>query len=587
MLEAYTKTLRAAQIPRTAKQYLLTTILTTVASFLGLLAVVVLFKTLSLPHPFTSVPEPILLTIILGILPLSVFLLLYFYPHLTASGRKARIDQDLQYAVTYMQALSSTLTLYQIFKSVYQASDLYGEVSKECGVIVRNVELFGLDLISAVEDAKTVTPSEKYRELLNDLLLIYKSGGNLQNFLHAKSLSYRDLAKSEMDSLLQFLEMIAEVYVTAFVAAPIAVIIMVVAQNLSGQQTLGNLIPILYIGIPFGAIILIGILAILLPPNEQTITRSEIRGTEYTADLLTESETHRTKKFEQKIASRRFLLKVRDILRHPVKFYLSHYAVAVTLGTVFALIVLILWLNGTVAYAFPAFTTEVSICLLVIAFLAPVALAYELRNRYISAIEKQFPDFLRDIADMRDIGMTLQSAMMQIAGSKTGVLSSELALVTKDLRYGSSISGALVRMEERIGLITVKRAISLLVKASEITDQIREILTIAVSDMEHFLKMKHTRFNVSFVYVAIIYLSFAIFLFTAYAMNVMFISSFTTFNISFDTTQSKTQMFIIAILLASFSGIMAGQLSANSILAGCKHSIIMLIMTIITFIYLI
>ena len=142
-------------------------------------------------------------------------------------------------------------------------------------------------------------------------------------------------------------------------------------------------------------------------------------------------------------------------------------------------------------------------------------------------------------------------------------------------------------MEERIGLITVKRAISLLVKASEITDQIREILTIAVSDMEHFLKMKHTRFNVSFVYVAIIYLSFAIFLFTAYAMNVMFISSFTTFNISFDTTQSKTQMFIIAILLASFSGIMAGQLSANSILAGCKHSIIMLIMTIITFIYLI
>ena len=362
---------------------------------------------------------------------------------------------------------------------------------------------------------------------------------------------------------------------------------MVVAQNLSGQQTLGNLIPILYIGIPFGAIILIGILAILLPPNEQTITRSEIRGTEYTADLLTESETHRTKKFEQKIASRRFLLKVRDILRHPVKFYLSHYAVAVTLGTVFALIVLILWLNGTVAYAFPAFTTEVSICLLVIAFLAPVALAYELRNRYISAIEKQFPDFLRDIADMRDIGMTLQSAMMQIAGSKTGVLSSELALVTKDLRYGSSISGALVRMEERIGLITVKRAISLLVKASEITDQIREILTIAVSDMEHFLKMKHTRFNVSFVYVAIIYLSFAIFLFTAYAMNVMFISSFTTFNISFDTTQSKTQMFIIAILLASFSGIMAGQLSANSILAGCKHSIIMLIMTIITFIYLI
>jgi flagellar protein FlaJ len=46
-------------------------------------------------------------------------------------------------------------------------------------------------------------------------------------------------------------------------------------------------------------------------------------------------------------------------------------------------------------------------------------------------------------------------------------------------------------------------------------------------------------------------------------------------------------MFHIGIILAFFSGIMAGQLSSNTILAGLKHSIVMLIMTIITFVYLI
>ncbi len=61
-------------------------------------------------------------------------------------------------------------------------------------------------------------------------------------------------------------------------------------------------------------------------------------------------------------------------------------------------------------------------------------------------------------------------------------------------------------MEERIGLTTVKRAISLLVKASEVTDYIREILSIAVADLEHYLKMKNKRMNVSFVYLAVIYL---------------------------------------------------------------------------------
>ena len=95
MLEAYTKTLKAAQIPKTAKRYLTETALTTAASFLGLLALVILFKTLHIPHPFESVPEVLLLIVILGIIPAGVFLFLYFYPHLTASGRKTKICRTM------------------------------------------------------------------------------------------------------------------------------------------------------------------------------------------------------------------------------------------------------------------------------------------------------------------------------------------------------------------------------------------------------------------------------------------------------------------------------------------------------------
>ena len=188
---------------------------------------------------------------------------------------------------------------------------------------------------------------------------------------------------------------------------------------------------------------------------------------------------------------------------------------------------------------------------------------------------------------MRDIGMTLRGAIFMISGNKTGVLSSEIKVVSEELHYGSSLSGALVRMEERIGLVSVKRAISLLVKASEVTDYIREILTIAIADLEHYLKMKSKRLNVSFVYLAVIYLSFGIYLYSAYQMNVAFISSFSAYDISFDLMSNKTDMFHIGIILAFFSGIMAGQLSANSILCGLKHSIILLSATIAMFIFII
>ncbi len=226
-------------------------------------------------------------------------------------------------------------------------------------------------------------------------------------------------------------------------------------------------------------------------------------------------------------------------------------------------------------------TMEVLMCVIIIAAALPLMTAYEIRRRYVTKVEKQLPEFLREIADMRDIGMTLQGAVSMISGNKTGVLSSEIKIVTKELSYGAHFSNALVRMEERIGLVSVKRAISLLVKASEVTDYVREILTIAISDLEHYIKMKSKRLNVSFVYLAVIYL------YSAYQMNVAFISSFSSFDITFDLTSNKTDMFHIGIILAFFSGIMAGQMSSNSVLCGLKHSIIMLIATIITFVYII
>ena len=588
MLEALTKDLRAAHLTTPAKKYLIDIIVQTAACALLFALLIFIIEYLNIQIPYiASIPTWALAVFFVGIIPVGTFLFSYFYPKMIAAGRKSKIDLDLPYAVTYMQALSTTVTLYDIFKGVFESRDLYGEVSKECGLIVRDVEVFGFDLITAIENAKEITPSENFRELLNDLLLVHRSGGDLKAFFQAKSDSYREISKNEMDSLLQFLEMIAEIYVTAFVAGPIAIIIMLVAQNLSGQNTLGNFMPLLFIGLPLGAMALIAILYILLPPNNLAITRRKIKDTEFSGDIICKTDEVRDEKFEKHILWKKRILRLKDILRHPMRFFISNYAVAGVLGFLLAALVCILWGTEFLPQLFPESSLLILICLLIIAAILPLAFAYEIRNRYVVGVEKQLPEFLREISDMRDIGMTLQGAIHMIAGHKTGVLSSEIQVVSEELKYGSSLSGALVRMEERIGLTTVKRAISLLVRASQVTDHIREILSIAVTDMEHYLKMKSKRFNVSFVYLAVIYLSFAIFLFAAYEMNVAFISSFSSFNVSFDISGNKQDMFIIGIILAFFSGIMAGQMSANTMLSGLKHSIIMLVMTIITFVYLI
>lgn len=577
--------LRSAHIAIAVDQYMMLTILMTMLSGLLVLLVGVCLTVFGIELP---IPLGLVIAAAVLLIPAGIFVCFYYYPALEASGRKNKIEQDLPYAITYMQALSSTVTLYTIFRNVYDAADLYGEVSRECGLIVRDVELFGEDLLTAIENTIKVTPSENFRELLNDLALVYRSGGNLTSFFNAKAESYRELSRQQMESLLQFLEMIAEIYVTAFVAGPIAIIIMLVAQNLSGSNSIGNLMPLLYIGLPLGAIALIGVLYILLPPDNLGISRREIRDNEFGAGLLAENtETAPDAEFLKQVNARKKVLRLVNIIRHPIKFFISDYTVPAVFSAILAVGVLLLWLNGTVAAFFPEYTVEVFVCLLLIAAMIPLMAAYEIRRHYVNNVEKQMPEFLREIADMRDIGMTLQSSIAMISGSKTGILSSEVKVVARELEHGAHLSNALVRMEERIGLVSVKRAISLLVKASEVTDYIREILTIAIADLEHYVKMKSKRFNVSFVYLAIIYLSFGIYLFCAYQMNVAFIASFEGMGVTFDLSQNKGDMFHIGMILAFFSGIMAGQLSGNSILCGLKHSIIMLAATIVVFTFFI
>lgn len=580
--------LRGAHMPVVAEKYALQVLLwsgTVIILYIATIGAIV-----TLGYEIRVGDLPWVVTTMIGFLLVSIlpFSAMYSYPYLVAMGRKTAIDLDLPYAITYMQALSTTMSLFQVIRKVYEDVDLFGEVSREFGIIVRNVEMFGDDLYSAMRDLQRSTPSQNLRDLLNDLSVMATSGGDLTTFLAARSANFREIARNEMEMMLKTLEIMAEVYVTAFVAGPIAIIIMVVAQNLAGQSTLSGWIPIVYIGLILGSLAMIGILHLLLPADHLVIRRREIRESEYWTEIINPRFREQVDRaFLNRLRAIKREVRLKTILRHPLRHYISDYTYAQIFSTAGVIVVFLLYLVGVLPVLFPSHFPETFLSLLVIAALAPHSLAYEGRRFYVNRIEKQIPDFLRELADMKDIGLTLQGAINRIAQIRLGVLSSELLVVSAEVRQGSSIDIALSRMEERIGLVSVKRAISLVVKASEITDFLRDILMIAVSDFEHYLKMKRDRFNASFAYVMVIYLSFGIFLYTIYALNVSFIASFAKFKVPIATAGNLTDMFRIAILLGGFSGIMAGQLSSNSILAGFKHTIVFLAATLILFLWII
>jgi archaeal flagellar protein FlaJ len=588
-------TIRSAHLPMSAEDYLLTVHLNLaggIGMFVALYAIF-LFSGMELDLFGLATSSPFFWILLFVVLVPGIYLFQMYYPEILAQGRKSRIDLDLPYAISYMQALSTTMPPYEIMRKVYEEHDMFGEVSNEFGMVIRDVELFGDDMITAMRNLQRTTPSNNMRDFMNDLGIVFDSGGDISSYLGAKTEYYREQAKQELELVLKTIEIMAEVYVSAFVAGPIALIIMIVAQGMTNTQGMEDILKMMYVVIPAGAIIMIWILSLMLPPENMEVSRREVVEHDFGGGIPageaapSAAEDTRNKAFYQQIESRKQLNRLLSRVRHPLRAYITNYDYSLIAATIVAGILGALWLAGWFAI-FTHDAMEGFICVLIIGFMVPIVIAYEGRRWYVRNVEAHLPEFLRELSDMKDIGITLQEAIHRISGAKLGVLSSELSVASRDIRAGAYVNTALVRMEERIGLVSVKRAISLLVRASEITTNLRQIFIIAITDMEHYLRLKSERANTTIVYVMIIYLSFGIYLYTAYQLNVPFLSSFQGpgMNVTFDTAGNLTKMFHIAIILATFSGIMAGQFSSNSVLAGFKHSIVLLAAALALFVFI-
>jgi archaeal flagellar protein FlaJ len=578
--------LRAAHLPITPERYLRALFVNTAAAGAMALGLYLFVTVTGNDFGLFALVPPLLFWIVvfLACLP-GVFLFQLFYPSILARGRRTKIELELPYAVSYMQALSTTMSPFEVIRRIYEEKAMFGEISCEFGQIVRDVELFGDDLITAMRSLQQTTPSPLMRDFINDMGMVFESGGDITAYLSSKTRYFHEQARRELDAVLKTIEIMAEVYVSAFVAGPIALIIMIVAQGMTSKGTMAWLLPFMFLAIPAGAILMIWILSIMLPPENIDVSRREFveflagSGIEVAPGAATDDPA-----FYRHIEEKKKRYGIVEKLRHPLRTYMSDFTYGLVAGALCAVLVVLFFLYGAGMDLFPKNSPEVMACLTIIAFLLPVSLAYELRRWYVSNIEDHIPEFLRELADMTDIGLTLPDAIRRIATAKLGLLSSELTLVSRDVTSGAYVNSALVRMENRIGVVSVKRAISLLVKASEITSNLRGIFLIAIVDFEHYLKMKRERANTAVVYVMIIYLSFGIYLYTAYQLNGPFMASFSTYNLNFNLAENVTDMFKIGIILGLFSGIMAGQFSSNSILAGFKHAIVLLAAAVFMFV---
>jgi flagellar protein FlaJ len=195
----------------------------------------------------------------------------YIYPIIKADSVKRNLEDGLPFTTGYLSILAGAgVTPAQMFRSLANI-DASLPICQEAKNIVRDVELFGVDIISALDSASKRTPSEKFKELLEGFIATMHSGGELGKYLSERSAQYMRLKKIALRRLGDTLGVLAEFYVVLLVAGPLIMVVMLAVMAMLGGGMPGLLNPRLllnlltYLGIPLGSIVFLIMLDMVSP----------------------------------------------------------------------------------------------------------------------------------------------------------------------------------------------------------------------------------------------------------------------------------------------------------------------------------
>lgn len=547
------------------------------------------------------------------------YYLFSYYPKFRSGEIAASIDRSLPSAITYMYALSrGGLELVEILESLAGQRHVYGGVADHVGYVVRDIRYLNIDIIKALHDASERSPSRNMRDFLDGLIMVIDSGGSLTEYFKIKSSYYYKQAGADQEKYLNTLGMIAEGYITVFVAGPLFMMTILVVIGMIDSSSIILLNALIYGLIPGATLLCVLLLSTMAGSREEsyhaptTTKKSDVfEGVRVKPAEVIEDALFTRLETAEKIK------KYKKFFRNPVKTFFENpvYAlyIAVPVALIYAIISIymkgylsvgpiIATLSGTAGAVSGARMEFPSVSVLddVVVFgmfvlLVPFTFFYESRVRRIKNMEREMPEFLRRLASMNEAGLTLTSSIKASLKSKIGVLDSEIRRMWRDIEWGASTSVAMTRFEERVRTAMISRTITLIIKANEAVSDIRQVLQIAAADSEASYRLKKDRLGNMTEYVMIVYLSFFVFLFIVYVLAANFVGMVPTGDASENLSQGMEMlagydaekyillMFHATLIQGFCSGLVGGAMGEGNVYSGFKHSIIMVAIAYATF----
>jgi len=634
-LEAY---LKQARMPYDVDLYLsrmtLATLLGTGIGLLILTPILGVFSAsgmlsgmLPLPSPIDTIGMAALSFIISGIIFVAIGTgITYINLALKASSRRRRIDQTVPYAATFMYALSrGGMNFVQVMRVLADSEDAYGEVSKEMDSILRDMDYMSVDLPRALRRGAQRSPSNKFGDFMDDLVSIIDSGADLTEFLEEKSEEFLAEAEREQKNFLTTLSLLGEVYVTAFVAGPLFLIIITVVMSMLGGSAIVQLYGIVYGLLPlmnFVFFILIDTITTDEGSLSDTIDTNRISTTSEELHAKYDEYASSKNRIEDIIEEKEYRERS-EILHNPIGWLLEKpLRSMVFTAPITGIYLVVAFLFQFAPLSFEAMSTDpVSVTLIYILIplyinFLPLSVIFEISFRRETKLLNRLPDALKQLASSNAIGMTLTESLNTVAESTSGKLGKELEKVGNDIKWNNDINEALISFANRVKLPVVARTVKLITEANQSTGDIADVLDVAAKDIGQRQILKKERSNEMMMYTVVVLISYGVYLFVIAMLDNAFLTEIANIadgssptsgspdspaglsgggtgggsgaiNLSnLPIEQFRMVFYHSTIIQALGSGLLAGQLSKNEVTAGLKYSLILMIISTAVFTFL-
>jgi flagellar protein FlaJ len=231
----------------------------------------------------------------------------------------------------------------------------------------------------------------------------------------------------------------------------------------------------------------------------------------------------------------------------------------------------------------------------------PLGLFYEAERLRRRRIVKAFPDTLNILASANQMGISLTEALDLVARWSEGVIARELRKVRNDIRWNNDVEQALLAMGARLEVPRVMRTTKLIAKGSQSTSDLSRVLGIAAEETRSRHRLERQRRQEMNAYIAIVVIGFLVYLGVVVMVHHSFLQPIAELGEQASDLEAggplpdvgdlpvetyQMVFFHSALIQGVGSGLLAGKLAENELLAGLKYGVALVTITVAVFLLL-